>query len=299
MGNGVVGFNNQVSGAASGNGVAGDNNQASGLAVGNGVSGQNNQASGFATGNGVTGSNNIASGAGSGNGVNGSNNVALGTNAGNGPGFNNAVAIGTNAQAGESSVAIGRDSFAAGPGDTAVGQGAKVYATSGNSFGNGATVNAGHVNSTAVGTNASTTFDNQVMLGNSTQTYTTPGITSQLSRNRQQGPLEVVTSDAAGNLATDGGSIFERLDEAESGIALAISLENPDLVAGEKFGVAMNVGFYEGAEALGFAAQGVAGYNVFSEGDRVTFSGAVGVGFENGRGDSTVGGRVGGQITWR
>jgi hypothetical protein len=108
-----------------------------------------------------------------------------------------------------------------------------------------------------------------------------------------------VTSDADGNLATDGGDIFERLDEAEAGIALAISMENPDLIAGEKFGLAMNVGFYEGAEALSLSAQGVMGYNVFTEGDRVTFSGGVGVGFENGRGNEVVGGRVGAQITWK
>ena len=41
-------------------------------------------------------------------------------------------------------------------------------------------------------------------------------------------------------------------------------MENPDLVAGEKFGVAVNAGFYESAQAVSIAAEGVVGYNVFS-----------------------------------
>ncbi len=138
-----------------------------------------------------------------------------------------------------------------------------------------------------------------MVFGTKDDTYTTPGITSGFSKSRQSGPLEVVTSDRDGHLATDGGSIFKALDEAESGIALAISMENPDLVAGEKFGVAVNAGFYESAQAVSIAAEGVVGYNVFSPGDRVAVSGGVGVGIDNGRGDNVVGGRVGGQITWR
>jgi len=63
--------------------------------------------------------------------------------------------------------------------------------------------------------------------------------------------------------------------------------------------VAVNAGFYESAQAVSIAAEGVVGYNVFSPGDRVAVSGGVGVGIDNGRGDNVVGGRVGGQITWR
>jgi hypothetical protein len=139
-----------------------------------------------------------------------------------------------------------------------------------------------------------------MVFGTRNDTYTTPGITSGLSRARQtDGPLEVVTSDQSGHLATDGGSIFQQLDEAQSGIALAISMENPDLVAGERFGFAVNGGFYEGAAALSVSAEGVMGYNVFTDGDRVAVSGGVGVGFDNGRGSNVVGGRVGAQITFR
>ena len=108
-----------------------------------------------------------------------------------------------------------------------------------------------------------------------------------------------MTSDQAGHLATDGGEIFRRLDETEAGIAMAIAMQNPDLVNGENFGVAVNGGFYEGAEGMGVSAQGVMARNIFMDGDRVAVSGAVGVGFENGRGDDVVGGRVGAQFTWR
>lgn len=133
----------------------------------------------------------------------------------------------------------------------------------------------------------------------STPHYTTPGITSGASKAAQLGRLDVVTTDANGNLASDGGEIFKRLDETESGIALAISMENPDLIAGETFGIAFNAGFYEGAEAVSLSAQGVLGLNVFTPGDSVSVSGGVGVGIENGRGDTTVGGRIGAQITFR
>ncbi len=76
-------------------------------------------------------------------------------------------------------------------------------------------------------------------------------------------------------------------------------MENPDLVAGERFGIAVNGGFYESAQAISVAAEGVIGYNMFVPGDRVAVSGGVGVGIDNGRGDSVVGGRVGAQITFR
>jgi hypothetical protein len=159
-----------------------------------------------------------------------------------------------------------------------------------------------------------------MVLGTEDDTITAPGITSQLSKDRQHGPLEVVTSDANGNLATDGGEIYDRLDDAEhrlndaerrllrddgridenkSGVALAISMENPDLIANERFGVAMNYGNFEGANALSWSAMGVLGYDVLHRGDRIAVSGGFGVGFEEGNnGDDVWGGRVGAQWTW-
>ena len=241
VGNGVIGAFNQSSGFASGNGVAGVNNQANGFATGNGVLGWNNQASGAFTGNGVAGFNNIATGVGSGNGVTGSDNIAIGTGAGNGVNANDAISIGT-----------------------------------------GAVAQGNH--STALGAGAVANQDNLMVFGTRQDTYRAPGITSQLSKNRQNGDLEIVTSDAAGNLATDGGDTFKhfevidkrldnrddkRIDENKSGVALAISIENPDLVANERFGVAMNYGNFEGASALSWSAMGVLGYDVLSRGDRL------------------------------
>ena len=216
-----------------------------------------------------------------------------------------------NAWAGTDSVAIGTDSFAKGPEDTALGA--------------GATVTADH--STALGAGAQATTDHQFVMGTAADTYKAPGIVSQLSKDRQtQGKLEIVTSDQGGNLATDGGFVFDkinefddhfkvvdnhlevidkrldhdgkRIDETESGVALAISMENPDLTGNERFGVAMNYGNFQGASALSWAGMGVLGYDVLSRGDRVAISGGFGVGFAENNGDDVWGGRVGAQWTW-
>ncbi len=289
-GNFVLGFANQASGFGSGNFVFGVNNQASGFVTGNGVAGFNNQASGAFSGNGVLGSNNIASGVASGNGVVGFDNIAMGTGAGNGVFANDTIAIGTgaNAQA-EDGIAIGEAAYSGGV--HAVALGSHAVATG--------------YDSTAIGVGATATKNNQMVFGTKQETYTTPGITSGLSKSRQSGPLEVVTTDADGNLASDGGSIFRRLsnvqkqsDENQSGVALAISMENPDLVGNERFGVAMNYGNFEGASALSWSGMGVLGYDVLRPGDRVAVSGGFGVGFEEGSGDDVWGGRVGAQWTW-
>ena len=283
---------------------SGENNQASGDHVGNVVWGENNQSYGQDSGNFVKGENNIAMGDDSGNGVQGDSNIAIGDGAGNGGFKNNAVAMGTNAWAGTNSVAIGTDSFAKGPQDTALGA--------------GATVTADH--STALGAGAVATTDHQFVMGTAADTYKAPGIVSQLSKDRQtQGKLEIVTSDQGGNLATDGGLVFDkinefddhfktvdrrldndgrRIDENQSGVALAISMENPDLTGNERFGVAMNYGNFEGASALSWAGTGVLGYDVLSRGDRIAVSGGFGVGFAENNGDDVWGGRVGAQWTW-
>jgi len=282
-GNLVAGLGNQTSGTGTGNVVVGVANQSSGLLSGNGVLGIGNQASGIASGNLVAGIGNQASGIASGNGVVGDNNIAFGTGAGNGVGNSNTISMGTGANAGaQNSTAIG----------------------------SGATVLASHSNSTALGNGSTTTFNNQVMLGTSTQTYTTPGITSALSKGRQSGPLEVVTSDVNGNLATDGGQLYsfagtalEGRSENQAGVAIAMAMENPDLVGAETFGVALNFGFFEDSWAIAGAMQGVLGTNVFSTGDRIAVNAGVGVslgeqGFFGYRVDNAVGGRVGIQATW-
>ena len=52
-----------------------------------------------------------------------------------------------------------------------------------------------------IGNGATTTRDNQIAIGIITNTYTTPGITSNASIAAQSGLLSIVTTDANGNLA--------------------------------------------------------------------------------------------------
>ena len=182
-------------------------------------------------------------------------------------------------------------------------------------LGSDAKVLADH--STAIGADAVATEDHQMVFGTKNDTYTAPGITSGLSKNRQSGPLEVVTSDAGGNLATDGGSIFNQLnrlnrrsDQAFAGVALALAANGPDLAGSERFGVSANWGNFEGSNAFGMGFEGVLGYDMLTSGDRIALTGGFGVGFTDnsnnnnfghsfGSSDDDVwGGRVGAQWTW-
>jgi hypothetical protein len=166
-----------------------------------------------------------------------------------------------------------------------VGQGATVAADNGSAYGAGATVAAGHTNAAAFGAGATTQRANQQMFGTARNTYTMPGVTSGASRSAQSGPTQLVTTDANGNLASDNGSTFRHIDENQSGVAMAIAMQNPDLTGNERFGVAANWGTFESANGLGVALMGVLGHNFLSQNDRVSVSGGFGVGFEEGRGD--------------
>ena len=104
-------------------------------------------------------------------------------------------------------------------------------------------------------------------------------------------------------MASDGGAIFSALSEVQGGVAVAIAMENPDLVGSETFGLSGNIGFWNDNVALGFSAMGVLGRNVAGSGSRLAVSGAVGVSVDENtygrRGSqSTVGGRAGAQVTW-
>ena len=68
-----------------------------------------------------------------------------------------------------------------------------------------------------------------------------------------------MTTDANGNLASDNGSTFRHIDENQSGVAMAIAMQNPDLTGNELFGVAANWGTFESANGLGVALMGVLG----------------------------------------
>ena len=203
----------------------------------------------------------------------GSNNIALGTGAGS-----NITASDT--------VAIGSNSLASANGSAA--------------FGSGATA----------------TRANQQVFGTSSNTYTMPGLTSSQSKSAQGSPTHLVTSNATGDLAaytfselglaTSGdvdalntriNKVGARTDEAIAGVALAMSMVNPDLTGNERFGVAANWGAFEDANALGMSLMGVLGNDFVTKGDRVAISGGFGIGLANGEGDDVYGGRVGLQWT--
>ena len=115
-------------------------------------------------------------------------------------------------------------------------------------------------------------------------------------------------SDANGNLATDGGALFtqvdantlkveentKRLDENSEGVAMALALANPDLTGTERFGIMVNGGRFEDANAVGITAVVVAVRDLFGTGTRVSLGGGLGYGLSK----QTMGGRVGGQLTW-
>jgi len=214
---------------------------------------------------------------------------------------------------GYASEAIGVGATASGAFSEAYGWHSTAYGYDAKAHGQHSTAIGAHTHadgkgSVAIGTDshghgAVASLRDQFVLGTSHHTYTAPGITSDLSKLRQSGPLEVVTSDRNGNLATDGGLLFEELSKLNGGVALAMALENPDLVAGEVFGIAGNMAYWEGNIALGFSAMGVLGHDLMGTGERWALSGAVGFtlkeeSFGNRSSKSSIGGRAGLQITW-
>jgi len=88
--------------------------------------------------------------------------------------------------------------------------------------------------------------------------------------------------------------VRNRIDENSEGVAVALALQNPDLVGNESFGLSVNWGGFSGSNAIGIAATGVLGRGIFGPGDRLAVAGGVGVGLE----DDAVGGRVGAQLSW-
>ncbi|MES0030996.1 YadA-like family protein [Mesorhizobium sp. M0040] len=92
-------------------------------------------------------------------------------------------------------------------GATALGTNAKANAENATALGNHAEANFS--DSVAIGQGVTTTRANQVAIGDSDATYTLAGVNSQASKDAQSGPKYLVTSDAAGNLATASVNIDE------------------------------------------------------------------------------------------
>ncbi|WP_037240455.1 YadA-like family protein [Rhodomicrobium udaipurense] len=86
----------------------------------------------------------------------------------------------------------------------------------------------------------------------------------------------------------------DRIKDVRDGVAIALAIQTPDLVAGEKFGVSVNFGTYDGSNAIGIGLQGVLGKNLFGAGERIAATGGVGFSTER----DNVAGRAGLQFTW-
>ncbi len=201
--------------------------------------------------------------------------------------FSTAVGQGANAS-GTLSTAVGQSSTASGNGSTAVGQGATAAFSNSAAFGNGAAATAA----------------NQQMFGTSANTYTTPGITSAASKAAQTGPVQLVTSDAGGDLATSSlsslglassadisalnSSINNVANRAYSGVAMAFAMAGvPTVLPGETFVTTMNYGTFEGANAMSFNG-------AMRVSDHVQFDAGIGYAPDQG----IVGGRAGVRMGW-
>jgi hypothetical protein len=182
---------------------------------------------------------------------------------------------------------------------TAVGQGATANGANSTALGQGSTT-ASFTNATAIGSGAVATANNQFMMGTATNTYTAPGITSAASKAAQSGPLQLVTSDSGGNLATEtpnsivtGTPAFQNLQnqvqQNAGGVALAIALGGGPAILPDckQLAVTASCGTFAGETAFGASG-------VWRVSDNVFLNGGVGAAVLQG----TVGGRAGVTVAW-
>jgi autotransporter adhesin len=179
---------------------------------------------------------------------------------------------------GSASTALGSVSRATGNLSTAVGAGANATALRSTAL--GASSRADFENSTAIGYDVETTRADQMMFGTASNTYTAPGITSAASRAAQSGPVEVVTSDAHGNLATASASqlglaTVAQMDRNTEGVAMAMALTRIPTVlpVDKRYAVSTTYGSFGGENAVGVGGALTLTQNVVLSG-----GGAVGIG---------------------
>src|SRR5262249_21853708 len=109
---------------------------------------------------------------------------------------------------------------------------------------------------------------NQVALGTAGNTYRLAGLASAASLAAQSGPVSIVTTDAAGHLATASfnptdisslqssvGTLQTQVKQAFEGTAIAIATAGVQLPTDKTFAVSVNYGYFRGqnAAALGGA----------------------------------------------
>lgn len=109
-----------------------------------------------------------------------------------------------------------------------------------------------------------------------------------------------MTSDNAGNLASDNGALYRQVASIKAGVVIGMALSDPNLTGSERSGIKINASAFGGAYGYGFSAAGVLGTGLLSRGDRLTLSGAGGWAEADvsGYGKSMVGGRVSAQYSW-
>jgi autotransporter adhesin len=269
-----------------------DSNNSVAVGYNNSVTGANSGA--FGTGNTVNGSGSFAIG--DPNTLNGNNSFVLGdnNNINTGNGGAGTAGWGDNVNVVGSGNTIA--STASAVGSSVTGNGNTVNASAAVVIANGATVTGGnaiaigndvhvagtngiavgklasadYTNSVAIGAGATATRDNQQVFGTASSTYTLSGVASSASRAAQSGPVQVVTSDSGGNLATaslsdlglasigDINAINARLNdltkESRRGIAATAALAvamTPS--APGKTTVSVNTGFFKGETGMGVA----------------------------------------------
>jgi hypothetical protein len=210
-----------------------------------------------------------------------------------------AIATGGSSVAnGATASAYGASSNAAGEGTTAIGQASQATATGATAIGQGAT--ASFANSMAIGNGATTTAANQVSIGTVSNTYRMSGINSAASLAAQSGPVKVVTTDAAGNLATASftpqditglqanvATLQTQMKQAFEGTAIAIAMGGAALPSDKKFAISTNWGTFRGENAASLLAQMRVNENI-----------VVNAGLATGFSQGGVGGRAGVTFAW-
>ena len=143
--------------------------------------------------------------------------------------------------------------------------------------------------------------------GTASSTYVAPGITSGASKAAQSGPLQIVTSDAGGNLAANTAAglglaslnditginarindVDGRTTKALNGVSMAFAIAGtPWLLPTERFAVAMDWGTFQSTNAVALNAAFRLSTNVQANG-----------GLAYGANGGGVGGRAGVRVGW-
>src|SRR5262249_30678200 len=140
--------------------------------------------------------------------------------------------------------------------------------------------------STSVSTgtvNANTVNANNVTANNATVANSltvNPGANVNFGGNQLHGVAAgVAPADAVnvGQLGSAVNTLNQRIDKANEGIAIAMSIQNPVLTGSDRFGVAVNWGDFAGNSAGGVAAVGILNPNVFGGGEKFGLTGGFGV----------------------